>query len=60
MMLRPQHWNDLRDNTPGSPSSQTLMTCENCGHLLYYDPARDAPQPKPVHSESIPTQALSS
>ena len=60
MMLRPQHWNDLRDNTPGSPSSQTLMTCENCGHLLYYDPARDAPQPKPATTESIPTQALSS
>jgi predicted nucleic acid-binding Zn-ribbon protein len=60
MMVRPQRWNDLRDNTPGSESSQTLMTCENCGHLLYYDPARDAPQPKPVHSQSIPAQALSS
>ena len=60
MMLRPQHWNDLRDNTPGSESSQTMMTCESCGHLLYYDPARDAPQPKPVHSQSIPAQALSS
>jgi len=60
MMLRPQRWNDLRDNTPGSESSLTLMTCESCGHLLYYDPARDAPQPKPVHSQSIPAQALSS
>jgi predicted nucleic acid-binding Zn-ribbon protein len=60
MMLRPQRWNDLRDNTPGSASSQTLMTCENCGHLLYYDPARDAPQPKPVHSESIPAPILPS
>ena len=60
MMLRPQHWNDLRDNTPGSESSQTMMTCESCGHLLYYDPARDAPQPNPVHSESIPAQTLSS
>jgi hypothetical protein len=52
MMVRPQRWNDLRDNTPGSPSSQTLMTCENCGHLLYYDPARDAPQPTPAAAES--------
>jgi len=60
MMLRPQRWNDLRDNTPGSESSQTMMTCESCGHLLYYDPARDAPQPNPVHSESIPAQTLSS
>ena len=60
MMLRPQHWNDLRDNSAGSPASQTLMTCETCGHLLYYDPARDAPQPNPVHSESIPAQTLSS
>ena len=49
---------DLRDNTPGSPSSQTLMTCENCGHLLYYDPARDSPQP--AAAESIPAQSLSS
>jgi predicted nucleic acid-binding Zn-ribbon protein len=60
MMLRPQHWNDLRDNTPGSPSSQTLMTCENCGHLLYYDPARDAPQPAPAATESIPAPILRS
>jgi len=60
MMVRPQRWNDLRDNTPGSPSSQTLMTCENCGHLLYYDPARDAPQPKPVRSESIAAQIVRS
>ncbi|MGP8260297.1 MAG: zinc ribbon domain-containing protein [Acidobacteriaceae bacterium] len=60
MMVRPQRWNDLRDNTPGSTSSQTLMTCENCGHLLYYDPARDAPQPKPVQSESIAAQIVRS
>jgi hypothetical protein len=60
MMLRPQRWNDLRDNTPGSESSQTMMTCENCGHLLYYDPARDAPQPKPVRSESIAAQIVRS
>ena len=60
MMVRPQHWNDLRDNTPGSTSSQTLMTCENCGHLLYYDPARDTPQPKPVRSESIAAQIVRS
>jgi predicted nucleic acid-binding Zn-ribbon protein len=60
MMVRPQRWNDLRDNTPGSESSQTLMTCENCGHLLYYDPARDAPQPKPVRSESIAAQIVRS
>jgi predicted nucleic acid-binding Zn-ribbon protein len=60
MMVRPQRWNDLRDNTPGSESSQTLMTCENCGHLLYYDPARDTPQPKPVQSESIAAQIVRS
>jgi hypothetical protein len=60
MMLRPQRWYDLRDNTPSSESSQTLMTCENCGHLLYYDPARDTPQPKPVRSESIAAQIVRS
>jgi len=60
MMVRPQRWNDLRDNSAGSESSQTLMTCENCGHLLYYDPARDTPQPKPVRSESIAAQIVRS
>jgi hypothetical protein len=60
MMLRPQRWNDLRDNTPGSESSQTLMTCENCGHLLYYDPARDSPQRPTVEVESIAAQIVRS
>ena len=60
MMLRPQRWNDLRDNTPGSESSQTLMTCENCGHLLYYDPARDSPQRPTVQVESIAAQIVRS
>jgi len=61
MMVRPQRWNDLIDNTPESPASQSLMTCENCGRLLYYDPARDAPQRKPAapdHSESIAAQIV--
>jgi predicted nucleic acid-binding Zn-ribbon protein len=60
MMVRPQRWNDLRDNTPGSESSQTLMTCENCGHLLYYDPARDSPQRPAVPVESIAAQIVRS
>ena len=48
MLVRPQRWNDLRerDNTE-------RMTCESCGRLLYYDPARDSPQKKPVEYESI-------
>jgi len=61
MMVRPQRWNDLIDNTPESPASQSLMTCENCGRLLYYDPARDAPQRKPAapdHPESIAAQIV--
>ena len=60
MMVRPQRWNDLRDNTPGSESSQTLMTCENCGHLLYYDLARDSPQRPTVQVESIAAQIVRS
>ena len=60
MMLRPQRWNDLRDNSAGSPASQTLMTCENCGRLLFYDPARDSPQRKPVQTESIAAQIVRS
>lgn len=49
MMLRPQRWNDLRDRD----NNEVMMTCESCGRLLYYDPARDAPQKKTVQSESI-------
>jgi len=49
MLLRPQKWNDLRDRD----NNETMMTCESCGRLLYYDPARDAPQKKAVQSESI-------
>lgn len=61
MMVRPQRWNDLIDNSPESPASQNLMTCENCGRLLYYDPARDAPQRKPAtpeRQESIAAQIV--
>jgi uncharacterized protein len=60
MMLRPQRWNDLRDNSAASPTSQTLTTCENCGRLLFYDPARDSPQRKPVQTESIAAQIVRS
>lgn len=49
MMLRPQRWNDLRDRG----NEEDMMTCESCGRLLYYDPARDAPQRKAVPVESI-------
>ena len=31
MMVRPQRWNDLRDNSPDSESGHTMMSCENCG-----------------------------
>jgi hypothetical protein len=61
MMVRPQRWNDLMDNSPESPASQSLMTCETCGRLLYYDPARDAPQRKPAvpdRPESIAAQIV--
>ena len=61
MMVRPQRWNDLMDNSPESPASQSLMTCETCGRLLYYDPARDAPQRKPAvpeRQESIAAQIV--
>jgi predicted nucleic acid-binding Zn-ribbon protein len=60
MMLRPQRWNDLRDNSAGSESAHTILTCENCGHMLYYDPARDSPTRKTVQSESIAAQIVRS
>lgn len=43
MMVRPQRWNDLRDRS----NHETMISCESCGRFLYWDPARDAPQPKP-------------
>jgi uncharacterized protein len=48
MMQRPQRWNDLRDR-----DINELFSCESCGRLLWYDPARDSPQRKPVETESI-------
>jgi hypothetical protein len=60
MMVRPQRWNDLRDNSPDSPSSDTIFSCENCGRMLYYDPARDSPTRKVVEVESIAAQIVRS
>ena len=56
MMVRPQRWNDLRDRG----NDETMMTCESCGRILYYDPARDAPQRKTVPVESIAAQIIRS
>ena len=56
MMVRPQRWNDLRDRG----SDETMMTCESCGRMLYYDPARDAPQRKTVPVESIAASIIRS
>jgi hypothetical protein len=56
MMLRPQRWNDLRDRN----NDETMMTCESCGRLLYYDPARDSPQRKTVPVESIAASIIRS
>lgn len=49
MMVRPQRWNDLRDRS----NDETMLACETCGRILYWDPARDAPQKKPAQTESI-------
>ncbi len=56
MMLRPQRWNDLRDRT----NTDEMMSCETCGRLLFYDPARDAPQRKTVPVESIAASIIRS
>jgi uncharacterized protein len=56
MMVRPQRWNDLRDRG----NDDAMMTCESCGRLLYYDPARDAPQRKTVPVESIAASIIRS
>lgn len=56
MMVRPQRWNDLRDRN----NDDQMMTCESCGRLLYYDPARDSPQRKTVPVESIAAQIVRS
>ena len=47
MMIRPQIWQDLRDRS----RHDLMLTCDTCGRLLYWDPARDAPQKKPADRE---------
>jgi uncharacterized protein len=56
MMVRPQRWNDLRDRS----NDETMMSCESCGRLLYYDPACDSPQRKTVPVESIAASIIRS
>jgi hypothetical protein len=56
MMLRPQRWNDLRDRN----NEDEMMSCESCGRMLYYDPARDSPQRKTVPVESIAASIIRS
>ncbi len=56
MMVRPQRWNDLRDR--GHEQDDAIMTCESCGRLLWYDPARDSPQRKTIETESIAAQIV--
>jgi len=53
MMVRPQKWNDFTDR-----SNDTLFNCDTCGRMLYYDPARDAPQKKGVEGAAPVTSAL--
>ncbi len=47
MKVRPQMWNELRDRG----NEERIFTCESCGRMLYWDPARDAPQRKPAERE---------
>ncbi len=47
MMIRPQIWQDLRDRS----RHDLMLTCDTCGRMLYWDPARDAPQKKPADRE---------
>jgi predicted nucleic acid-binding Zn-ribbon protein len=53
MLLRPQRWNELRER-----DNHEMLTCESCGRLLFYDPARDSPQRKVVPFESIAAQIV--
>lgn len=47
MMIRTQIWQDLRDRS----RHDLMLTCDTCGRMLYWDPARDAPQKKPADRE---------
>lgn len=47
MKVRPQMWNELRDRG----NEERIFTCESCGRMLFWDPARDAPQTKPAERE---------
>ena len=41
MALRPQFWNQVR--------AGTLLNCESCGRLLYFDAGLELPPPESVH-----------
>ncbi len=45
MGVRPQMWNQLREGQ--------LLTCDNCGRIIYWDPAM-APTPKQPQPEPNP------
>ena len=47
MMIRTQIWQDLRDRS----RHDLMLTCDTCGRMLFWDPARDAPQKKPADRE---------
>ncbi len=40
MSLRPQFWNKVREGT--------LMNCESCGRMLYFDPSEATSSPSPT------------
>ena len=46
MMVRLQKWNDLRDRS----DHESMIQCETCGRLLWWDATRDAPAPRPVEA----------
>ncbi len=41
MAMRPQYWNQVR--------AGTLLNCESCGRLLYFDPGLELPPGESVH-----------
>jgi predicted nucleic acid-binding Zn-ribbon protein len=50
VLIRPQTWEEIRTN-------EQIVTCSNCGRMLFYDPASEPPPPSETPKKKARKQA---